>query len=140
MLYQSLLENKIPHEQLTFHQLTKRQQEKISKNFHHEKAQFDVQVASLHLRLKLIIRRKKRRIMISMCSFTKKNIKQRLEARQTLSQKQMISKSEYLEQEKELLETKRLIAQQTSELSILDSQEKNLKERLNTFQSQKQHE
>ncbi|HGJ5875697.1 MAG TPA: hypothetical protein ACHBX0_03930 [Arsenophonus sp.] len=69
-----------------------------------------------------------------------KNIKQCLEARQTLSQKQMISKSEYLDQEKELLETKRLIAQQTSKLSILDSQEKNLKERLNAFQSQKHHE
>ncbi|WP_369406897.1 hypothetical protein [Arsenophonus endosymbiont of Aleurodicus floccissimus] len=51
----------------------------------------------------------------------------------------MISKSEYLEWEKELLETKRLIAQQTSELNILVSQEKNLKERLNAFQSQKHH-
>ncbi|MFS1562820.1 MAG: hypothetical protein ACL7AX_03645 [Candidatus Arsenophonus phytopathogenicus] len=47
LLYQSLLENKIPYQQLTFHQLTKRQQEKISQNYHHEKAQFDAQITSL---------------------------------------------------------------------------------------------
>lgn len=141
LLYQSLLENKIPHQQLTFHQLTKRQQEKISQNYHHEKAQFDAQIASLTSEIEVNhSSQTAKNNDLNVLFLLKKNIEQRLEARQTLSQKQMISKSEYLEQEKELLETKRLIAQQTSELNILVSQEKNLKERLNAFQSQKHHE
>lgn len=80
MLYQSLLENKILHQQLSFHQLTKRQQEKISKNYHHEKAQFDAQVASLTFEIEVNHTSQKAKTNdLNVLFLLQKNIKQRLE-------------------------------------------------------------
>ncbi|CAQ85166.1 MULTISPECIES: HlyD family type I secretion periplasmic adaptor subunit [Photorhabdus] len=139
--YQALTEKQEPAEQGLFQTLPASQQAQVVENYSREKREYEAGITNLKAEMNVnLASQQARKSDINALTKLRQNISQRLKARQTLSEKQVISKVEYLEQEKEFLETERLIAQQNSELHVLQSQYINLEERLNGLKAQKERE
>ncbi|KAA1190682.1 HlyD family type I secretion periplasmic adaptor subunit [Photorhabdus heterorhabditis] len=139
--YQALTEEQEPAEQELFQTLPISQQTQIIENYSREKREYEAGITNLKAEMNVnLASQQARKSDINALTKLRQNISQRLKARQTLSEKQVISKVEYLEQEKEFLETERLIAQQSAELNVLQSQYINLEKRLNSLKTQKERE
>ncbi|NRN28918.1 HlyD family type I secretion periplasmic adaptor subunit [Photorhabdus heterorhabditis] len=139
--YQALTEEQEPAKQGLFQTLPISQQTQIVENYSREKREYEAGITNLKAEMNVnLASQQARKSDINALTKLRQNISQRLKARQTLSEKQVISKVEYLEQEKEFLETERLIAQQSAELNVLQSQYINLEKRLNSLKTQKERE
>ncbi|WP_036774520.1 HlyD family type I secretion periplasmic adaptor subunit [Photorhabdus australis] len=139
--YQALTTKQEPTEQELFQTLPASQQAQVVENYSREKKEYEAGLTNLKTEMDVnLASQQARKSDIHALTRLRRNISQRLKARQTLSEKQVISKVEYLEQEKEFLETARLIAQQSAELNVLQSQYINLEERLNSLKTQKERE